>query len=824
MKKTNYFKLFALAIISCISMSMSAQTVTVGDSIRFMTVLDSMKINGGGSIQLSASVKIPIAKNTTYGLESTASNPIQINTNQFSIIANGDGTSADSCILRIGNYMTITGTGTVISGLKRGHIRVVGGSVSSNTTTTGTSTIYNGDGWIYIWGGTVSVNATGLTAGSSAAAVTAANYMAISIMGGTISASGDYTRAIVGYDIGNGVVKPLSNATINASGSNAYGIQTIGGGTSTPMIIGNNLTFNTTSIDATDAGIVNSGTSSVIIIPSTVTGLTFHSTTNYKIDNSTAVLLDLRGVTLTANPVSGALVNPTNVVFTAAGNASMAFASTKIYYNYSAVAPTTASSSIVNGGTINVSAATNTITAIVGYPFSPYNATTYTFTYTVQNAVGPTPITSFTGLKNAFIASATATDTVRLKLMSNITDSIAYSFTPDAAHPIVLDANGFQINIGIAASTFTTTFGGSLRMFSATAPTNGMFRQYGPTVFNITGGSYTMNANGKIIDLESGSSISDTQTQINLSNATFTVNGTSNAASIIKTVTSNGYLFSATNCTFNASAKAVAFSFNGTKNININSCTLNMLGTDATSQPFYQAPSSGTAGYSSNLTINGLQLNMNAATGNVFTWSGSKAINTIIKDLTLNGSGVIAKPTGATGTVKFYDFRAFTPTASVPAGSYTTTQNVSLSLTATSVLSVDAASATMVYTIDGTEPIATSTAYSTPISVASTTTIKVAALKDGFIGKSAAFTYTINGTGVANVDNNNLQVYPTAVDDMLTISQVANRVQVMDLAGKSLITKVNVNQVDLSSVHSGIYLVKVNLTDATSKTFKVVKK
>lgn len=823
MKKTNYFKLLALAIIGCISMSISAQTVTVGDSIRFMTVLDSMKLNGGGSIQLSASVKIPIIKNQTYGLESTAANPIQINTNQYSIIANGTGTSADSCILRVGNYMTITGTGTVLSGIKRGHIRVVGGSVTSNTTTSGTSTIYNGDGWIYIWGGAVSVNATGLTAGSSAAAVTAANYMSLSIMGGTISATGDYTRAVIGSDLGNGVIKPLSNATINASGSNAYGIQTIGAGSDTPMIIGNNLTFNTTSTDATDAGIVNSGTTSIIIIPSTVTGLTFNSTTNYKVDNTSAALIDLRGVTLTANPVSGALVNPTDIVFTAAGNPSMAFASTKIYYNYSAVAPTSASSTIANGGTINVSAASNTITAIVGYPFSAYNATTYTFNYTVQNAVGPIPITSFTGLKNAFLASANATDTVRLKLMSNITDSIAYSITPDAAHPIVLDANGFQINIGYgAASNQTVTFGGSLRIFSTIAPTNGIFRQYGPTVLNITGGTYTMYAGKPIIDVESGSNIDNNLSKVNLSNSTFNAYGTSNTANVVKFATSNGNLISVTGCTFNVSAKGIAVNCIGPLNITFANSTINMLGNDASSIAVSYAPTNAAP---NTLTMSGLTVNMTA--GKVMNLGGTKALNVVVKDLTVSSvtPTLYTYTAGTGGTLKFYDFRAFTPTVSVAPGNYSSTQSVALTLPTTGIAPVDAGVATFVYTLDGTDPIASSLTAS-PVNLSVATTIKMAAKSaDGlFLGKIYSFPYTFTITDVANLSgDNSVSIYPTVVENSVTVSKMAKHIQVVDLAGKLMLEKSNTIQFDMSNIKSGVYLVKVIAIDDSAKTIKVVK-
>ena len=113
----------------------------------------------------------------------------------------------------------------------------------------------------------------------------------------------------------------------------------------------------------------------------------------------------------------------------------------------------------------------------------------------------------------------------------------------------------------------------------------------------------------------------------------------------------------------------------------------------------------------------------------------------------------------------------------------------------------DALASTMVYTTDGNDPIATSTAYSAPIVIGITTTLKVAALKDGFVGKPGVFTYSIGGTSVQNPENTTLSVYPTIVENMLNISTLAERVQVMDLAGKSLITKANVNNVDLSSIH-----------------------
>lgn len=79
-----------------------------------------------------------------------------------------------------------------------------------------------------------------------------------------------------------------------------------------------------------------------------------------------------------------------------------------------------------------------------------------------------------------------------------------------------------------------------------------------------------------------------------------------------------------------------------------------------------------------------------------------------------------------------------TPTFSPAGGTYTSTQNVSIATTT--------ANATIRYTTNGSEPTSSSTAYSSPINVSSTTTIKAKAFKDGWTPSStASATYTISG-------------------------------------------------------------------------------
>ena len=76
------------------------------------------------------------------------------------------------------------------------------------------------------------------------------------------------------------------------------------------------------------------------------------------------------------------------------------------------------------------------------------------------------------------------------------------------------------------------------------------------------------------------------------------------------------------------------------------------------------------------------------------------------------------------------------PTFSPSGGDYTTTQNVTISC--------ETQGATIYYTLDGSAPTNESTVYSAPIEVATTTTIKAVAMKDGMINSGmATATYNI---------------------------------------------------------------------------------
>jgi len=725
MKKLFFYKFLFFAMFCCISPTIFAQ-ISV-DSLRFKPVFDSLKTVGGGTINLTTDMPVRIAAHQTYALESDASNPIQINTNQFKIISIGDNVTADSTILRVGNNVSILGTSTVLTNLNRGIIRINGGLIKSTTSISGTSTILVNAGWIYVSGGTISIEATNVT---SAYALSVLNSFSLVLRGGTVSALGDNTRALSLTDAVTNpanILKPFAGGTITASGNGAYGIQSLGVNS---LTIGDNTTITTTSSNNTDAALVGGGATSLIVIPSTAQNVTISSSNPYKLDNTGAGVLDMRGAVLSASPVDGtSLTYPANnITLTASGNASMAKAA--IYYS-NVVNPTSISPTIASGGSVPANSPSTILKATIGKNgFMDSNV--YTFNYTVSGLPANLPISvsSLADLQAAYTTSLTATDTTRIKLLANITINSAFSMTPDATHPIVMDANNFSLIVAA-----NVTIGGNIRITSTT--TTGIIKLSGAFTTNITGGSYVVTGSAPIMYANTGSGITDAATKLILSNATFTVNGTTSTASIVKFATANGNTVSATNCTFNVSAKGIAFNCVGPQTISFTNCTLNMAGSDAASIVVSHSPTSQVSNY---LLVNGLTVNMNS--GKVFSLAGSKAVNVLLKDMIVNGTTApTLYSTGGTGTIKFYDFRGYTISENPVSGQFRTNPNVTLTLTSTAVLPVDALGATMVYTVDGTDPVSSSTVYTAPFSFAGGT-VKAAALKDGYLGKVYTFTYS----------------------------------------------------------------------------------
>lgn len=133
-----------------------------------------------------------------------------------------------------------------------------------------------------------------------------------------------------------------------------------------------------------------------------------------------------------------------------------------------------------------------------------------------------------------------------------------------------------------------------------------------------------------------------------------------------------------------------------------------------------------TKNYCNNMTVGDGVATANA-TDTTVSWSGSTAKFAAVASTAQNRFSTITITSGAEAAVQ-------NPTFSVASGNYASTQNVELSC------ATDGAS--IYYTTDNSDPTATSTLYSAPITISSTTTVKAIAIKGSDKSSIAQATYT----------------------------------------------------------------------------------
>jgi Domain of unknown function (DUF1929)/Legume lectin domain/Chitobiase/beta-hexosaminidase C-terminal domain/PKD domain len=153
--------------------------------------------------------------------------------------------------------------------------------------------------------------------------------------------------------------------------------------------------------------------------------------------------------------------------------------------------------------------------------------------------------------------------------------------------------------------------------------------------------------------------------------------------------------------------------------------------------------SDGTSGATIFYTLDGSQPGTSAG-GSTQQYNGPLTVSSTetIKALA-TASGMT---TSGTGSAAYnIETQVATPTFSPAAGSYTSTQTVSISTTSP-------APTTIYYTTDGTTPTTNSPVYSAPITVSSTETVKAYATKSGYFDSNlATAAYTIGSGGGGGV-------------------------------------------------------------------------
>ena len=79
-------------------------------------------------------------------------------------------------------------------------------------------------------------------------------------------------------------------------------------------------------------------------------------------------------------------------------------------------------------------------------------------------------------------------------------------------------------------------------------------------------------------------------------------------------------------------------------------------------------------------------------------------------------------------------------------------------------------------------------------------------------------------TGISYVTNEEqIRFYPNPVQNIMYFSQKANLVEVIDIAGKLVLTDRNVNQINLSALQNGIYLIRLKLNENNNLVRKFIK-
>ncbi|WDF47942.1 M12 family metallo-peptidase [Chryseobacterium sp. KACC 21268] len=96
---------------------------------------------------------------------------------------------------------------------------------------------------------------------------------------------------------------------------------------------------------------------------------------------------------------------------------------------------------------------------------------------------------------------------------------------------------------------------------------------------------------------------------------------------------------------------------------------------------------------------------------------------------------------------------------------------------------------------------------------------------NSYYGQVEDYSLNIGTLAVSDVNNVSFKYYPNPVKDILTItsSDKVNSISIYNIAGQLLKTNNNSNTIDMSTLSTGIYLIKTNI-GSEIQTFKVIRK
>jgi hypothetical protein len=397
--------------------------------------------------------------------------------------------------------------------------------------------------------------------------------------------------------------------------------------------------------------------------------------------------------TATVTPASGTAVPTGNVVFSVDGTA----ASTVALDNTGSAAYTTAS----------LTAGPHTILASYGGS-AAYTASSNSLTETINEQTAATPIFSPAQGTYTSVQSVTITDSTTGAAIYYTTNGT----TPTASSTKYIGAISVSATETIEAIAIAPGFANSI-VSTATYTIN--LAAAATPVISPTAGTYSATQSVTITDSTAGATIY------------YTINGTTPTAS--STLYSGAISVSATE-TVEAIAVASGFSNSAVASaiytISLPAATPVIspaAGTYTSTQSV--TITDATAGSTIYYTINGTTPNASST-----VYSGAIAVSSTETIEAIAVASGFANSAVATATYTINLAAAATPVISPAAGTFTSTQSVTIT--------DSTAGAVIYYTTNGTTPTASSTLYTGAISVSSTETIEAIAIAGGFSNSAVA--------------------------------------------------------------------------------------